>query len=353
MKKIALIAFVLSLALLLTACGGPATFADADVAKLVTLGEYKGLPYSGTVQAVNDYQLTTALNSKLKEAGYSTVSNEKITEGTLQIGDKANIDFVGKKDGVAFQGGTAGGYSLEIGSNSFIAGFEEGMVGMKVGESRSLNLTFPKNYDNAELAGQPVVFDVTLNYIESRTTYSELTDAIANELDKEVSTAAEYIANLRSELEETCKNDAETEKKSTLWSNAVQNAKVSELPKKLVKLTRQEFVDHFTDLAKQNAYDTLDEFLSANNIKKSDFDSNADTYASRIVTAQLVAYAIADKEGYAPTEEEIQKSAVTYAAQNGYADADAYIKAIGKDSAKDQVVLDYAIDLVVNNSVEK
>ncbi len=353
MKKFSLIALFLSLALLLTACGVSASFAEADVAKLVTLGEYKGLPFSGSAQQVSDYELTLALNSALKEAGYSTVTNEKITEGTLQIGDKANIDFVGKKDGVAFDGGTGSGYSLEIGSNSFIAGFEEGMVGMKVGESRALNLTFPENYSSAELAGQAVVFDVTLNYIESRTTYSELTDAIAKELDKEVSTAAEYIANKRGELEASYKNEFETEKKSTLWSNAVQNAKVSKLPKKLVKLARQEFVNYYTAIAKQNAFDTLDDFLSANKISQSDFDTNADAYANNIVTAQLVAYAIADAEGYAPTEEDIQKAAATYASQNGYADGAAYIKAVGEDAAKDQVVLDYAIDLVVKNSVQK
>lgn len=353
MKKFSLIALFLTLALLLTACGGPATFEEADVAKLVTLGEYKGLPYSGTVQQVSDYEMTVALNKALADKGYSTVSKDKITEGTLQIGDTANIDFVGKKDGVAFDGGTGSGYSLEIGSGSFIAGFEEGMVGMKVGESRALNLTFPENYGSAELAGQAVVFDVTLNHIESRTTYNELTDAIANELDSKVKTAAEYIANKRSELETTYKNEFETERKSSLWTAAVQNAKVSEQPKALVKMAKQEFVDYYTAVAKQNAYDTLDAFLSANNINKSDFDANATTYAENIVNAQLVAYAIAKAEGYAPTEEDIQKAAATYATQNGYENAAAYIKAVGEDAAKDQVVLDYAIDLVVKNSVQK
>lgn len=351
MKKFSLLALILVMALSLTACGGPATFEEVDVEKYVTLGDYKELSYTEADTKASDYELTVYLNSKLSESGYSTISEEKITEGTVQIGDTANIDFVGKKDGVAFDGGTGSGYSLTIGSGSFIEGFEEGLVGAAIGESVSLNLTFPENYGNEELNGQDVVFDVTINYVESRTTYAELTDTLANTLDSEVSTAAEYIANCRSELEAEKVSDAATDKKNTLWNTTVTNAEIAEkLPEKLLKNAVQEFTNYYTVYAEQSGYDTLSEWLTANSLTQDSFDEKAEEYATNIVKSQLVAYAIAKAEGYTPSEEDVQKSAEEYASANGYTSTETYIKAVGEDAVKDQVVLDYAVDLVVEKA---
>ena len=135
-----------------------------DVEQYVTLGEYKGLQVTVTEPAVDDATLETELESVY--FANVTAENGGITDRAVAEGDTINLDYEGKKDGVAFSGGTAAGASLTIGSGQFIAGFEEGLVGVKPGETVDLDLTFPEEYHSADLAGQAVVFTVTVNYIQ-------------------------------------------------------------------------------------------------------------------------------------------------------------------------------------------
>ena len=128
------------------------------MSKVLKLGNYKGIPYSLDKVTVSDEEVSQQIQMILSQ------SNSKVEkEGdTVENGDIATINFVGLKDGVAFEGGTGNDYDLEIGSGTFIPGFEEQMIGMKVNETRDLNLTFPENYGAADLAGQAVVFQVTV-----------------------------------------------------------------------------------------------------------------------------------------------------------------------------------------------
>ncbi len=142
--------------------GGPE--ADVDLGEVTSLGEYKGLEVTRLSTDVTDEELDARIQSIL-DANPEYVA---ITDRAAKNGDIVDIDYVGLKDGVAFDGGTAQGYKLELGSHSFIDGFEEGLVGAKTGEERSLNLTFPKQYHSEELAGQAVVFEVTVNGIEEK-----------------------------------------------------------------------------------------------------------------------------------------------------------------------------------------
>ncbi len=136
--------------------------AELDKGVISKLGEYKGMEVTKMSTEVTDEELETRIQSILK----ANPEHIEITDRAAKNGDVVNIDFVGMKDGVAFDGGTSEGYDLELGSHSFIEGFEEGLVGAKTGDELSLNLTFPENYGNADLAGQDVVFDVTVNSIE-------------------------------------------------------------------------------------------------------------------------------------------------------------------------------------------
>lgn len=354
MKKMLLAGLLLAGTLSLTACGGPATYEKADPAQYLTLGDYKGLTYTAIDTSVSDYDLTVALNEKLSDSGYATYSEEDttITEGTVQIGDTVNIDYTGTKDGVAFDGGSATGQSLTIGSGSFIDGFEEGLVGVAIGDTVDLNLTFPENYGSEELAGQAVVFEVTVNSVTERVTYPTLTDELANTLNSELNTAEEYLAELTKELEESNQSDAESDIQSILWNKTIENATFTgELPEKLLAQAEEEFVNYYTTVASQYSYDNLEDFLTANNITTTSFESRTAQYAESIVKSQLTAYAIAKAEGYTVTEEDYTAAVEEYAAAAGYSSADQYIEAVGEDAIRDQVVLDYAVDLVVENSV--
>ena len=178
-KTLGLLAAVLSVCML-AGCGaedtgdgtGAATDAgtestalkDMDVDKYVTLGEYKGLEVSVDTVEVDEDEWDTLVNNVYY--GNITAENGGITDRAVETGDTVNIDYEGKKDGVAFDGGTDQGYDLTIGSGQFIAGFEDGLIGVMPGETVDLDLTFPENYGNADLAGQAVVFTVTVNYIQ-------------------------------------------------------------------------------------------------------------------------------------------------------------------------------------------
>lgn len=169
----------------------------------VTLGEYTGLEVTKAKALVTDEQVDEQIKRILQENPEKTT----VTGRPAQEGDVVNIDYVGMKDGEAFAGGTAEGYDLELGSNSFIDGFEDGLVGANIGDELSLNLTFPENYGNAELAGQAVVFDVTVNAIKEQSE-AELTDEFVKRVSKTSTTVEAYRKEIREQMEESARQDA-------------------------------------------------------------------------------------------------------------------------------------------------
>lgn len=352
MKKIAWIALLLVIALAVTGCSGDKPYAELDIEKYVTLGQYKGLSYTAEDTAVTENQLTLAIQEALSEKGYGEESKEEITSGTVQMGDTCKIDFKGMKDGVAFEGGTAKGYSLTIGSGAFIDGFEDGLVGVTIGSTVELDLTFPENYDSEELAGQDVVFEVTVHSVTARTIYPQLTDAIANQLDKTANTVDEYYVNKRAELEAENVAAAEENKKSDLWTQAVSNMTfANEIPQNLIEDAAKEFTAYYEVIATQSAYDTLGEWLTANGMTQTYFDEQANAYAESVVKSQLAAYAIANAEGFTVSEELFNETAQEYASLSGYTEVEKYLTAVGEDPVRDQAVMDYAVEFVVANAV--
>ena len=153
--------------------------AKVDVFPKVELNKYKDFNFKKVTVEISDADIEDALITlQERDMTYEPVENRD----TVQKGDVAVIDFEGKKDGVAFDGGTAKGFSLNIGSGQFIPGFEDGVVGMKKGETKDLNLTFPKEYNSAELAGKDVVFTVTVHEIKEKVK-PEINDDFARDID--------------------------------------------------------------------------------------------------------------------------------------------------------------------------
>lgn len=355
MKKTAIFASVLAALMLFTGCSPKSYQQIKSFKEYVSLGEYKGLSYTAPTVTVTDYEVQIAVNKKLNDSGYVTYQDDlELKEGTVRIGDTVNINYKGLKDGVAFEGGTAEKQSLTIGSGSFIAGFEEGLVGKAIGSDVSLNLTFPEDYHSADLAGKAVVFEVKINSVTKRANYKELTDDIAHLLNKDVNTAAEFTAAVRTELENQKKAAEENEIKNDFWTTVVDSANFKkDIPKSLLEKPTEEFKDYYKKLATQYGYDDISSFLKANNISSSDFNDTAKKYAKDTVKSDMVAFAIAEAEGYSPTEEEIRKTAEKYASANGYADVDKYIDAIGKDGARALHMTEYAVELIFSNATAK
>jgi len=202
--------------------------ATVQVKPEVTLGEYKGLEVEALDTNVTDEDVANELKT-LQERQAELVIKE---EGTVENGDTVVLDFEGFVDGVAFEGGKAENHSLEIGSGSFIPGFEEQLVGLAAGESKDVEVTFPEEYHAAELAGKPAVFKVTVHEIKGKE-LPELDDEFAKDVDDEVETLDALKEKIKTRLENSKKHEAEHHLRDTVVEKAAANAEV-EIPEVMV-----------------------------------------------------------------------------------------------------------------------
>ena len=207
------------------------TLADINPEEYVTLGEYKGVTVEVPPASVTDEDVDAYINQLIE----SNPAKIEITDRPIQNGDIANIDYEGKyaDTGVAFDGGTAQGFDLEIGSGMFIPGFEDGLVGVKLGETVDLDLTFPEEYGSKDLAGKKVVFTVKVNKISEKS--KELTDEWAAGLGMEGVSTVDQLKetskkNLTDEAEETYKTQVE----AAVIDKVTEIAEFKELPQEVI-----------------------------------------------------------------------------------------------------------------------
>jgi len=206
---------------------GVVIVAEIPVMPEVKLGQYKGLGISVAPKKVTEKEVKAELE-KARNQHARLVEKD----GAVAVGDIANIDFKGMIDGVAFDGGTAEGYDLEIGSHSFIEGFEDQLVGVKAGEEKDVNVTFPENYQAEELKGKPAVFKCKVNSVKVKE-LPELNDAFASDVS-EFETMAEYKAHVKEHLEHHAQEHAKIDTENKIIEKIVENLDV-EIPEALAE----------------------------------------------------------------------------------------------------------------------
>lgn len=256
-----------------------------DVSKYVTIGQYKGLSLDKSVEAVTDDMVDGRIKEELQNKA------EEVTEGSVQNGDVVTINYVGTKDGVAFDGGTTNNYELTIGSGTFIDGFEDGIIGMKKGQTKDLDLTFPEEYSSEELAGQEVVFKVTLQSFKRA---PELTDDWAAK-NTDCKTAEEYRKEIRTTLEDEAKTSAQNTLRETAWNTVLSASEVKEYPQDDLDTAKTEFKTLYENYAKQGDM-TLEDFVKAQGISMDDFEEQSSQYAEYKVKQNLIVQGIMDAE---------------------------------------------------------
>lgn len=266
----------------------------------VTLGEYKGLSAPKTVKAVTDEDV----DKELDEVRRRNSRLVAVDDRAAQMGDTATIDFEGFKDGVPFDGGKGEDYALELGSNTFVPGFEEQIVGMKVGEEKELDITFPENYTE-ELAGKAVVFKVKLNELS----YSELPE-LDDEFAKDVSefdTLDEYKQSLRKELEETAEEQAEGEFRTAIMKQACDNMTV-EIPQVMVDDKVEEALRNYAANFGMTDKDmSLDKLLEMFGFSEEVVNNNLRPNAEMQVKTELLIDEIVKAEDIQVTDEETEE----------------------------------------------
>lgn len=354
-KKLVTILTAISLVATLTACGG----SSSEASKYVTLGEFEGLEVEVEKTVVTDSAVESYGKQQLDYyvENYGLYDTEAITDRTdVQAGDVANIDFEGLKDGVAFEGGTAKGTNLEIGSNSFIEGFETGLIGAKVGDEVSLNLTFPADYSNADLAGAAVVFNVKINSINTKKE-AVYDDALIAKLEMGFTTMDEYYANVRTTLEEQATSTFEESKSTAVWNAVKEVCEVKEIPQELVDeqvTTFQTKLEEYVTESKQ----TMEDYLASMGTTQEQFTEEITTYAKQNVEQTLIVEAIAAKQKLEVTDEEFKAKATEESTAAGYTAYEDYISDYYLDEEKYRgqllynEVMEYLFTVVTIKEVE-
>lgn len=309
---------------------------DLNILDYVDLGDYKGIELTKSITKVTDDDVTNEMESKAVELTGSDV--------TVEDGDTAIIDFVGKLNGVAFDGGTASNYELEIGSGSFIDGFEDGLIGVKKGDTVDLNLTFPESYQSTELAGKDVVFTVTVNGVKRK---PQLNDEwlAAN---TNYATLAEFAAETKQKLEDAAETTASNTLESSGLDQVISNSTVKKYYKSLIEQGESQYEKRLNAYA--SAYGkSLSELLAAQGMTESQYQNQKQKQAVSYAQVAMVVYAIAQDAGLSEADAEYQ-TILNDLANNYNMDAATFSSTYGESLVKSSVMSQYAMNYIVSNA---
>ncbi len=308
------------------------------------LPAYKGLEVAKKNLVVTDEEVNNEINSLLKQNG----KLEEKAEQVIVKGDTANFDFEGSVDGVVFDGGTAKGYEMEIGSGQFIPGFEDQMIGMKKGETKDVNVTFPTPYASKELEGKAAVFKVTINSVKE-SKLPELNDEFVASLKRaNVNTVEELTASVRKNLEDERANSENERQIDSLVNQILDNTKV-ELPESLVKHYIDSYKNRYVEQAK--AYGIpFETFLQLTGTDEKTFNEFAENTGKKQALFQVVLDKITTVENLAPTEETFKAKVEEIAKANNQKYEDV-VKNNGQNIFS-QMIYDAFINLIVSNAKE-
>ena len=318
---------------------------DMDVDKYVTLGEYKGLAVSVDTVEVDEDEWDTLVNNVYY--GNITAENGGIMDRAVETGDTVNIDYEGKKDGVAFDGGTAQGYDLTIGSGNFIAGFEDGLIGVMPGETVDLNLTFPENYGNSDLAGQAVVFTVSVNYIQPAQD-GEFSDEIISNFGIDGVTNEEELRQYAYDyLNENAQQNYETNVQQAVMDAFMANNTFTSVPEAMVQKYSDAAESSITSMA--SAYgvdaDTFTQYYYGQ-----DLASFLATYSEEAAKQDIALQAVANRENLNISDEELDQILLDRATAAGYDTIEEYIGETSKEDYREYFLYDKVTDYLVENA---
>ena len=321
MKKILSLFIIISMFALtlfgLTACGsGVNLYEGLNLSDYLKVGKYKGVKAEKVEVTVEKAEIGDAIVEALKAA---TEEVELSKGDKVKSGDTVNIDYVGKVDGKKFEGGSAQAQELLLGSGTYINGFEEGLVGHKVGEKNiRLALAFPPDYSPEELQGKDVVFTVKINSA-TRSKQPEYNDAFVKTLGDYKNTE-EYEKAVEKQIYKTKKEEAEQNQKTEIWSQVLADTKVKQYPEDVVTHYIESFnkqIDYYAEQRGVDRQDFIAQYYGVSTEKE--LKKQLRDYAQTLVKQEMLIEYIAEKEGISYTEEEAEKLQTDIETQ-GYTD---------------------------------
>lgn len=309
----------------------------------VQLGDYKGLEIEKQSTELTEEEIQESIDHQLGHLSEMVVKED----AAIENGDTVNIDFDGYVDGEQFEGGQADGYDLEIGSGMFIPGFEEQLVGVKAEEEKDVTVTFPEEYHAEELAGKEATFKTKVNEVKYKEV-PELTDEIANELDSEANTVAEYKENTRRRLAEQKETDAENAQKEEAINKAANNTTV-DIPEAMVNTELDRMVQEFGQRMQQQGLN-LETYFQISGQDESQLREQMKDDAEERVKTNLTLTAIAEAENVEVSDEDIDKELEKMSEQFNISVEDIKQTLGNTDIVKNDVRIQKVIDLLVDEA---
>lgn len=312
----------------------------------VKLGDYKNLEIS----VEESKEVTDAEVDEKIERERNNLAELVLKEDAAVEGDTVVIDFVGSVDGVEFDGGKGDNFSLELGSGQFIPGFEDQLVGKKAGETVKVNVTFPEDYQSADLAGKDATFVTTIHEVKAKEV-PELDDELAKDIDEEVETLAELKDKYRKELEatkETAYNDAV---EAAAIDLAVANAEIVELPEEMIHDEVQRAMQEFMgNMQRQGISSEM--YFQLTGTTEEDLRKQYEADADKRVKTNLVIEAVAKAEGFEATDEEIEKE-ISDLATEYKMEAEQVRSLLSPDMLKHDIAMKKAVNVITDSAKVK
>lgn len=348
-KKAAMAAVVIT-AVVLVGCNNNTSSASIQVEKYnvddyVTLGQYKDLEIEyDQSQMVSDEEV----DDYIKQMLLSNITYEEIKDrDTIVKGDYINLDYEGKINGESFNGGTAKGQNIQVGSAGFIAGFEDQLVGKKTKTTFDINVRFPDTYQDKELEGKDAVFTITVNAINKKIE-PVLNDEYVQKNSAEAKTVAEYKQEIKNTLQTQKEAMARQYKQYMAESQAIGNATVSGYPKGMIEKMVGEYKDKVKEMAKEASKEYKDYITETFSLAETDFDSKLKEYMEQTAKLNLILEAIEKKENITMSDSEMEEAILKYARENGMETKEELFKTYQESEVKRYVqqmkVLDFIVD---------
>ncbi len=323
---------------------GPEGFtfkATIGVKPVAKIGEYKGLSAPKAPVEVTEEDIQNELAPKIRQA-----SRQETVERAAENGDTAVIDFEGFKDGVPFEGGKGENYSLELGSGSFIPGFEEQVVGMSAGETKEINVTFPEQYGVEDLNGAAVVFKVTVHEVKAT-----IPPVVDDEFAKDVSefdTLDELKADLAKKLEERRTEESERSFKDAILSKLISGME-TEIPETMVDFEADQMIENYASQFQGQSF-TFEQYLQMMGMTMEELRQQAKVGALREIQSNLAFGAVAEAESMEVSEEELAAEYASLAEKYDRPEEEVRAR-IPEADVKNEILLKKAQELVYSTAV--
>ena len=328
--------------------GKPFIFtAEVALKPEVTLGKYKGVKVEVADITVTDDEINAEID-KEREKNSRTVD---ITDRAVQSGDIATIDFEGFVDGVAFEGGKGTDYPLTIGSGAFIPGFEDALIGAETGKETEVNVTFPEDYQAAELAGKAAVFKCTVKKLQEKQ-LPELDEDFVGEVSEESDTVDEYKEEIRKKLAGRKETEAKNKKEDAVIDAIIEDAKM-DIPDAMVETQQRQMLQDYAQRMQSQGI-TMEQYMQFTGMTSQALLEQLKPQALKRIQSRLVLEAVAAAEKMVASEEEFEEEVKTMA-EVYQMEADKVKELLGENGKKqvmDDLCIKKAVEFVVENAKE-